>query len=253
MENWNNLSIYLNKYNKDLSVYNALTRELIDACLANDKEKIKKSLKKGAYINCHDEYITPLIASIQNDNSDLAAYLLRAGAGITYRPTQNFEDAFWYSLNNKKHTFLKLFVDNRCPLQWSLPKSDKDYPKTPLIVATLNSDLESVKILLSHSFIKVNERDGLGNTALHYNLSKNPMTDEDKEIGLLLIAAGADDNIVNLNGQSPKDVGSSYEAQSILLTGKLEAELPVNEETIQEPTFDDEPKPSVTKNGKMKI
>lgn len=249
MENWNNLSIYLNKYNRDLSIYESMTRELIDSCLSNDKDKIKIALKNGAYINCHDEHMTPLIATIQNDNSDLASFLLKAGARIGYKPTQNFEDAFWFALNNKKHVFLKLFVSLRCPLEWSIPKSEKETPKTPLMCATINSDLESVKILLSHYQIKVNERDGLGNTALHYNLSKQQMSDEDKEIGLLLIAAGADQNITNLDGQTPKEVGTSYEAQSILLTGTLESELPVND-PIDEANDDSKLK---TKNGRLKI
>lgn len=251
MENWNNLNIYLNNSTLQKEQAQSLSRALVDACIQNDKEQIKQLLLKGAYINSNDEYITPLIASIQNDNSDLAHYLIRAGANINYKPTLNFQDAFWYALSNRKYVFLKMFVDNRCYLEWSEAKSEKETPKTPLIFATLTSDLEAVRILLTHNNIKVNERDGLGNTALHYNLSKNPMTNEDKEIGILLIAAGADDSIINLDGKSPKDAAESFEAQSVLLTAQLDNELPVNE--VENSEALEEQGVSHTKGGKLKI
>jgi ankyrin repeat protein len=106
MENWSNLNIYLTRANEDSKKQEALSKELIDACIKNDKLSIKRVLKMGAPINCNDEHITPLIACMQNDNSDLASYLIKAGARISYKPIANFEDAFWYALKNKKHNFL---------------------------------------------------------------------------------------------------------------------------------------------------
>ena len=255
MENWSNLNIYLTKASEDFDLNLALAKELIEFCLKNDKNGIKEALKKGASINCNDEHITPLIACMQNDNSDLVYYLLRSGARISFKPVNNFEDAFWYALKNKKHNFLEIFVAHKCILTWSIPKTDKESPRTPLIHATIESDLRSVEILLSHYSIKVNERDGLGNTALHYNVTKENMTQDDLDIGRLLIAAGADTSIVNLEGQSPEDLAQDFAAKSMLLSGKLEEELPVNDEVvIEEPTFDEEPTGvSITKKGKMKI
>lgn len=251
MENWSNLSLYLNKSNENQKRVQLLSRQLIEACLQNDKELIKKSLKSGAPVNTHDEHLTPLIVSIQNDNSDLGAYLLMAGASISYKPTLNFEDAFWYSLTNKKYNFLQLFVSSRCLLEWSTPKNDKDTPKTPLIFSVINSDLKAVIILLKHHNIKVNERDGFGNTALHYNVAKPDPSSEDLEIGRLLIAAGADESIVNLEGKSAKDISATPESQSVLLSGKLDNELTVNEVVEEELDFDT---PSLkTKGGKLKI
>ena len=257
MENWSNLNIYLTKANEDSTIMEALAKELIDHCIKNDKVGIKKVLKMGAPINCNDEHITPLIACMQNENSDLAAYLLRAGARISYKPIVNFEDAFWYALKNKKHTFLRLFVDHKCILEWSVPKSEKESPQTPLIFATIQSDLPAVEILLSHYNIKVNERDGKGNTALHYNISKEDMTPDDVEIGRLLIAAGADTSIANLDGQTPEQMAQgNYAAQSMLLSGKLEQELPEKEEpepTAEELIEEVDNGVSMTKNRKMKI
>jgi ankyrin repeat protein len=257
MENWNNLNIYLTRANEDSKIMEKLAKDLIDHCVKNDKIAIKNILKMGAPINCNDEHVTPLIACMQNDNSDLGAFLIKAGARISFKPTANFEDAFWYALRNKKYTFLRMFVDNRCILEWSVPKTEKESPRTPLIYSTIDSDLKAVEIMLSHYNIKVNERDGKGNTALHYNVSKEDMSQDDIEIGRLLIAAGADTSSANLEGHTPADLSSgNFVASSMLLSGKLEDELVVNEEV--EPTAEElldqiESGVSKTKNKKMKI
>lgn len=254
MENWSNLNIYLTKANEDSKKRDALAKELIDCCIKNDKNGIKKVLKMGAPINCNDEHITPLIACMQNDNSDLAAYLIKSGARISYKPVTNFEDAFWHALKNKKYTFLTIFVDNKCLLEWGLPKSEKESPQTPLIYATVESDLQAVETLLSHYSIKVNERDGKGNTALHYNVSKQDMSQDDMQIGRLLIAAGADTSSANLEGHTPEDLAQNFESKSMLLSGKLEQELPEKEPEPIADLFDEiDSGVSVTKKGKMKI
>jgi ankyrin repeat protein len=256
MENWSNLNVYLTKANEDNKRTELLSKELIDFCIKNEKVNVKKVLKLGAPINCNDEHITPLIACLQNDHYDLAVYLLKAGARVSFKPTSNFEDAFWYALKNKKHNFLELFVRNRCILEWSIPKNEKDSPKTSLIYATIESDLKSVEILLSHYAIKVNERDGIGNTALHYNVTKENMSQDDMDIGRLLIAAGADTAISNLDGKTPEDLAQDFAAKSMLLSGKLEEELPVNEDPVvdlEEQLNEIDNGVSLTKGRKMKI
>lgn len=254
MENWSNLNIYLTRANEDSKRTEALSKELIDCCIKNDKVSIKRVLKMGAPINCNDEHITPLIACMQNDNSDLAAYLIKAGARISYKPVANFEDAFWYALKNKKHNFLKLFVQSRCILEWSIPKAEKESPQTPLIYATITSDLPAVEILLSHYSIKVNEKDGLGNTALHYNVSKIEMSQDDLDIGRLLIAAGADTASANQEGQTPEDLAQDFASKSMLMSGQLEQELPENEKAPSDDIFEEiENAAPKTKNGKMKL
>jgi len=254
MENWSNLNIYLTRANDDSKIREALSKELIDCCIKNDKPGIKNVLKMGASINCNDEHITPLIACMQNDNSDLAAYLIKAGARISFKPVANFEDAFWYALKNKKHDFLKLFVQNRCILEWSIPKGDKEIARTPLIHATIESDLRAVETLLSHRGVKVNEKDGLGNTALHYNVMKTDMTQDDMDIGRLLIAAGADTAIANFEGETAEDLAQDFTAKSMLISGQLDQELPEKEVQATEDLFDEiENAAPKTKNGKMKI
>lgn len=250
MENWKNLNRILSLERKDSERIDKLSKEMIDFCTKGEKHEVKKILKEGAPLNCYDEHLSPLIACIQNDHYDLAYYLLRAGATTSYRPTTNFEDAFWYALKNKKHNFLQLFIAQRCLLQ-----RDPEKKQTPLVYATINSDLPAVEALLSHYAINVNERDGHGNTALHYNVAKENMTQDDIEIGRLLIAAGADTAIANLDGKVPEDLAQDFSARSMLMAGQLEKDLPQKEEPLPEITPEEQPEngASLTKNRKMKI
>ena len=110
-------------------------------------------------------------------------------------------------------------------------------PLTPLIYSTQQSDLRAVEILLRHYSIRVNERDGLGNTALHYNMAKDSPTQDDLDIGKLLSAAGADSSLPNLDGKTPADLVSDFAAKAVLLAGNMEKQLP---EKNLEPEFEPE-------------
>ena len=122
-----------------------------------------------------------------------------------------------------------------------------------MIFATQQSDEESVEILLSHYAIKVNEKDGNGNTALHYNVAIENQTQEDINIGKLLLAAGADSNLPNLDGLTPQDLAADPSAKSLLLHNKITEELITEDFPEPEQELDNDLATSVTKNNKMKI
>ncbi len=244
MENWTNLNSILSLSIQDVKIKEIESQKFIEFCQTGNKEEIVKLLKSGANINCYADNFTPLMACVEQDNYDLAVYLLKCNATISYKPEKLDEDVFWYALKNKKYKFLELFVFNRCLL--SISQVEK---KSPLIYSTINSDLKAVEILLSHFKIKVNEKDGLGNTALHYNVAKQEPSQDDVEIGRLLLAAGADSNTRNIEGKTPTEMAATHESQSILLENKLENAL----EEKPDDNINLEDKPNRTKNNKIKI
>ncbi|MBN6710009.1 ankyrin repeat domain-containing protein [Haemophilus haemoglobinophilus] len=61
--------------------------------------------------------------------------------------------------------------------------------KTRLIEAVENSNVKAVRILLNHG-VNVEEKDKDGRTALHYNFIKDPYTENDRQIGILLTVVG---------------------------------------------------------------
>jgi ankyrin repeat protein len=251
MENWANLDRLLMLERNDARRKKDFTQKLIDFCTKGEKESVRTLLKEGASLNCHEDMLTPLIASIENDHYELASYLLKAGASISFRPTEKSLSAFWYALKNRHHRYIELFVENRCILDW-----DMEDNMPPLIYATEKSDLNAVEILINHYAIKINERDGNGDTALNYNIKKASPTHEDIRIGQLLIAAGADTSEVNLEGKTPEELAADYAARAMLLSSKLDRDLPVNPEpelTAEEEALDEELGIKRTNGNKMKI
>lgn len=257
MENWNNLNRFISLEQQEKERHQNLSQQLVDLSMKGDKNNLSEILKKGISPNCYEntDLLTPLIAAVKSDQLEIAKYLLKVGATVSYRP--HGTDALWEALKAKAHSFLEIFVAHRCLLtlekdprevySFSIIKNSLEEEKTEkaepnntaLIYATKQSDVKSVEILLRHHNIKVNERDSLGNTALHYNVYKPSLSEEDIEIGRMLLAAGADANSTNLDGLTPEDMAQDYAAKSMLLSGKLENTLELPE---VEPELDNKPK-----------
>jgi ankyrin repeat protein len=218
MENWKNLSKSIDLSLEEAEKQKEIAKNFIFYSSINDKKNISKLLKSGANPNCFFDMVTPLMSCADNGHYDLAVFLLNAGASMSYSPVG--KDALWHVLTNKKYDFLRLFVERKCLLNLNDGSNE-----TPLIYAVKSSDLDAVKILLTHYLIKVNEKDNLGNTALHYNVIKNPMKSEDIEIGRLLIAAGADTASTNFDNKTPEELAIDFAAKSMIMAGKIEERL----------------------------
>lgn len=247
MENWVNLNKILELSGKDLEKKSKEAQKLIELTQDGNKAEIVNLLKEGATLNCYADMTTPLIAALKANNEELVDYFLKVGATINYKPSEEIQDALWTCLLEKKYVFLKKFVLKKCIL------SHNNEKEIPLIWATNQSDVDMVEILLSHYNIKVNERDATGNTALHYNVAKSPHTEDDVTITKMLIAAGADINGTNFDGQTPEDMAKDFAAKTSLMHSKLEQELPEKGDVVVEDLTVDNPGIHKTKKGKMKI
>lgn len=254
MENWNNLNKLLILDRKDNAQKELESQKLIELCNSGTEElkEIKYLFKNGAAVNCYADLSTPLISAIRTDNLKLGNYLLKIHASISYHPKELTDNAFWEALKTKKYEFLKIFIEKRCKLERITVEIENE-PRiiTPLIYATRESDVLAVQYLLRHYNINVNDKDGVGNTALHYNVSKNPQTEDDTEIGKMLIAAGADTQIVNLSSQTPEDMALDTTAKSMLLYAKLDRDIPEKEPEVAPESTPDGPRK--TSKNKLKI
>ena len=247
MENWTNLNKVLELSVKDIDRKAKDALKMIELTQLGDKKEIIILLKEGATLNCYADMSTPLIETVRNDNEELADYFLKVGATVNFKPSEDINDALWEALTAKKYSFLRKFINKKCLLSRSKEN------QIALIWATQESDVEAVEILLTHYNIKVNERDNTGNTALHYNVSKSPHTEDDISIGKMLLAAGADINGTNFDGQTPEDMAQDYAAKTALLHSRIEQKLPEKEEVIVEEPTVETPGVHKTKTNKIKI
>lgn len=246
MENWVNLNKMLELSGRDTEKKSTNALKLIELTQQGNKKEIIALLKEGTHPNCYADMTTPLIEAIRADNMELINYFLLVKATINYKPVEDMTDAFWEVLLNKKYDLLRLFVNKKCILSHHHEKG------IPLIWATDASDVQAVEILLSHYKINVNERDREG-TALHHNVKKSPHTEDDVMIGKMLIAAGADINATNFDGQTPEDLAADFAAKTALMHSRLEQKLPEKENTVEEEPTVETPGIHKTQKGKMKI
>lgn len=219
MENWNNLTVILEKLKEDSKRKDFLNKLLIEESSKGNKETVKKVLQAGASLNCYSGVYTPLIASLKGDFVDVTNYLVKVGASPSYRPTDIFIDAVWYALINKKYIPFRLFLKTQCLLN-----HHPIHGKTLLGFATDESDVDGVLALVHHKKINVNEKDKKGNTALHYNMQKMEMNDNDIKIGKILLAQGASTMIRNNDGKSPSELAATA-GESLILESELIQEV----------------------------
>jgi hypothetical protein len=229
MENWKNMSSILNAYNDNKEEIETKLYQIYEHIEDDNKRGIVKILKSGININSEYEDSTPLMKCIDFDRYDIAKYFIDfCNANPNFRETKN-EGALWYSLRNQKLDFLFLFLDAKP----NLVRGNNN--QIMLIEATKLSNVAIVQALLNNKRVKVNEKDGYGNTALHYVLAKNPMTPDDIEISRLLLAAGADQNSMNVVGETPGKTNEDSMANSVLFEYKLQKQIELaDEKKLQE-------------------
>lgn len=206
-----NLSIELEDHKKNIS------SQLIDACQNNEKTLVKMLIKQGCTPNSNDGITTPLMACVDSNQFEMAQFILSLGGNPSFSLNDN--DAIWLSLRQNKHNFLNLFYNKQLKTN-----REKATGKSLLMYATENSDVNAVEILANNKTVL--ERDILGNTALHYNLSKKEPTQNDVQIGRILLSAGADINSRNHEGQTAEQCAGNEITHIIAETATLENAIP---------------------------
>lgn len=243
MHNWKNLDLFLTLDAEYQNNKLFLTKELIEACETAKVRKVKRLLSEGVYVNSFDELQTPLMATVEAGHIDLAAFLISIGAQPNLQIKDS--DALWLALRRQRHNFLRLFFQKK----WNLNR-EKETGKTLLIVAVEMSDLEAVEIIAPK--VNVNERDNTGSIALHYNLAKINPSEQDIQIGRILIACGADINSRNLDGQKAKDLAATEQSRIVLEQAHLEQTLKKAPEPVHDNTLDNDKSGAVEVKPKKK-
>lgn len=213
--NWKHISSIITDYNKNRSDIDDKIYQIYEFIEDDNKRGIVKILKSGININTDYDGSNPLIKCMEFNRFDIAQYFIKfCGANPNFRETKD-EGALWYSLRNQKIDFFLLFLES----QPNIVRGNNN--QVLLIEAAKLSNVQIVEALVSNKRIKVNEKDGYGNTALHYVLAKNPMTEEDVNIARILLNAGADDASMNVAGEKPGEASEDSMANNVLHENKL--------------------------------
>jgi hypothetical protein len=155
--------------------------------------------------------ITLLGWAAANGDKDAIVWLLRRGA----EPAQTFSgnrDAAWLAMEQGNDEIHKLLMERGCAPGLRIKDA---HNTTRLMAAVDGSHVGPVKHILARK-ANVNAIDARGRTALHYNLSKDPYSDDDTEIGRMLLDVGANPNVEDLDGIPPHVLNQSPAAVSLL-------------------------------------
>lgn len=155
--------------------------------------------------------VTLLGWAAANGDRDALIWLLRRGA----EPAQTFSgnrDAAWLAMEQGNDEIHKMLMERGCAPGLRL----KDQLGTTRLIAAVDgSHVGPVRHILARK-VNVDAIDTRGRTALHYNLGKDPYSDDDTEIGRLLLEVGANPNVEDLDGIPPHALNQSPQAVSLL-------------------------------------
>lgn len=214
-----------------------IAAEFFKAISSGEEEAIRNEMRKGAYIGIIHENMTALMHAVTVYQPKAVRFLLNMGGSSVLQAGDS--DAVWVAYQQGKFDLLTMFLGDKPRLN-----REAGTEKTLLIHAVENSNLQAVEIIAPR--VNINERDKEGNTALHHNMRKENPSQDDIEIGKLLIALGADANTQNIEGQTPGMVVASGEGQTLLTEQRLnEVVLEENPDLAAIPDAPTPPRPKI--------
>ena len=141
-----NYLIDTSKLDPNYMVYNSSTPILQSVISLNHSETAVKLIDKGASINPEDQnlYTTPLIAAIQNRNTDLIQLLIDKGANINPEGPNLSTTPLIAAAGNGNIELSKLLIDKGANINPEGPSLSS----TPLIVAAENGNMDLAQLLI---------------------------------------------------------------------------------------------------------
>lgn len=179
---------------------------LLEVIKTGDKQLFFETMEKGyPDSSCCINNQTPLSLALDKNQKEIFEWLIKLFHADVNHEFNNGYSLIWRTLWENKMDYFNILIR-----EVSKNKTkEKTKGKTILMEAVRLSKLDAVKSIVVAGF-NVNERDNEGNTALHYALSKKPMTQIDKEIVEYLIAANADVLAKNIHDNTPLDVAEGF-------------------------------------------
>ena len=171
------------------------TSSVSEAALRNRIGCVRVLIKAGANVNLADTAgIAPLYSVAQTANLQVATLLLAAGADPNQRSHKG-NTPIMAAISTGHPDMLRLLMNSGAIKTAELPRRVPDQ-WTPLYIASLNNQVECVKILLQEGNVDVNKRVQPGDkTALVVAAVNGYLA-----LGRILLDAGADATFVNATG-----------------------------------------------------
>lgn len=157
--------------------------------------------------------------AIINKQTGIVKRILEEGSDVDEKDRNDWT-ALHYALSIGNAEIVRMLLKNGANVSAAAKNKDSFNSSneiTPLMLAILTSqNFLAIKELLDGG-ANTNEKDNLGNEALHYAARKR----HSSKIVKLLLEAGADPSVENLNGETPTNIAlkteGNYESATILI------------------------------------
>lgn len=237
LEAWKFLTESWDRSSKERERLEKATLIFFDDIERDDWVACSKLIERGCSPNMALGHKTAVMVAAENGAINALRLLSSTGGNLGAQDEQGRDALFWgietrsndvvEFLLSQHIRFKRLFNDN----------------STPLIAAAQRSYVHGVRALVQHDKNQVNQFDRMGRTALWHVLSKPDMTDDDNEIARILMGAGADPDMADLDGVSPRDSALSDVGQSMLERHDIQVSMEPNPEPEPEPEPGNAPAP----------
>ena len=208
--------------------------KLIRSSMFGNREAVKNLLKEGADVNAkNSDGYTALILASSNGRTEIVAMLLDAGANVNAKDEYNATALIKASSNGHKE-IVEMLLEKGADVDAKTHNGS-----TALIKASENKHTEIVAMLLDKKYgAYVNATDDDGDTALMKVINCNEEDDRPwyyvesdiTEIMEMLLAAGADVNVVNNNNKTALDIaeetGCTKKIQKLIIKHKTALIIP---------------------------
>lgn len=185
----------------------------------NDWEGASKLITRGCSPNMTLGMRTPLMCAAEEGAIECLRLLISTGANLGAQDEIG-RDAVFCAIDSGQDNALECLLAQGTRLKRLFEDN-----ATPLIKASLNGNVRAVRALVGFDRQSVNQFDRSGRTALWHVLSKPELSDDDNEIARILLDAGADAEMSDINGVSPREAAAASSAHALLERADLSQDI----------------------------
>jgi ankyrin repeat protein len=204
----------------------------------DDWAAVARLIERGCSPNMALGHKTAAMVAAECAAINALRLLVSTGANLGAQDEQG-RDALFFAIGTRADEAVDFLLESGSRLKRLFNDNS-----TALIEAAKGSYVHGVRALVAHEKKWVNLYDRMGRTALWHVLSKEHLTDADNEIARILMGAGANPDMADIDGVTAREASTSEVAQSLVERHDIEASVEPDGPQVDPGPEADAPAPS---------
>lgn len=237
LETWKFLTESWDRSSKERERLEKATLIFFEDISRDDWFACSKLIERGCSPNMALGQKTAIMVAAENGAIHALRLLSSTGGNLGAQDEQGRDALFW-AVEARSDDIIDFLVEQRVR-----PKRLFNDNSTPLIASAKSSYVHGVRALVYYDKNLVNMYDRMGRTALWHVLSKPDMTDDDNEIARILMDAGAEPDMADLDGVSARESTVSKSGKSLVERHDIEVSMEPDTDPGPAPAPSSRPRP----------